>query len=111
MTLLVSWVGVDPRGPASAYIATDSRISWSEENVFDYGRKVFALDNHPDIFGYVGDVLFPSIVLTQIAEMADTGLLFRDGFTCKEKFQAVTTNPTFDYPAFSDPVLGSFFLA
>ena len=28
MTLLVSWIGVDTHGTSSAYITTDSRISW-----------------------------------------------------------------------------------
>ena len=89
MTLLVAWVGVDTHGPASMYIASDSRISWEPGVNFDQGRKVFAFSNHPDILGYCGDVLFPSIALNQIVQLADAGLLFKDGFTAKEKFQAI----------------------
>jgi hypothetical protein len=89
MTLLVSWVGVDTKGTASIYITSDSRITWGDKASFDHGRKVFAFNNHPDILGYCGDVLFPSIVLGQIVEMADSGLLFKDDFTSKQKFEAI----------------------
>jgi hypothetical protein len=89
MTLLASWIGVDTHGIASAYIAADSRISWGNAGIFDHGRKVFAFRNSPDILGYCGDVLFPSIVLGQIVEMADRGLLFRSDATCKDRFEGI----------------------
>ena len=89
MTLLVSWIGVDTHGTASAYIAADSRVSWGDIAVFDYGRKVFALQNSPDILGYCGDVLFPTMVLSQITEMADRGLLFSPQASCKERFESI----------------------
>jgi hypothetical protein len=88
MTLIVSWVGIDPHGPTSVYIAADSRISWNVKT-FDYGRKVFALTRSPDIFGYCGDVLFPSLVLSQILEMADAGLLYDDNTSSQGKFEAI----------------------
>ncbi|HHP1053232.1 hypothetical protein [Bacillus cereus group sp. BfR-BA-01354] len=89
MTLVVAWLAVDTHGPSSAYITSDSRITWGKFGKFDYARKVFALKNSPDILGYCGDVLFPSIVLSQIAEMADSGLLFKENYTCKEKFEVI----------------------
>jgi hypothetical protein len=89
MTLLVSWVGVDPHGITSAYIAADSRVSWGDVASFDHGRKVFAFRLSPDILGYCGDVLFPTMVLSQITEMADHGLLFSPRATCKERFEAI----------------------
>ncbi len=93
MTLIASFVGVDSKfpkpKPASIYIVSDSRISWGDNANFDYGRKVFGCKNSPDIFGYCGDVLFPSIVLNQIVEIADQGLLFESHWTCQQKFQAV----------------------
>lgn len=89
MTLLVAWVGIDTHGPTSLYVASDSRISWSDQVGFDFGRKVFAFSKWPDILGYAGDVLFPSIVLNQIVELGDAGLLFSKSYTCKEKFQAI----------------------
>jgi hypothetical protein len=89
MTLLVSWAGVDTHGVASAYIAADSRISWGGAAAFDHCRKVYALRSSPDILGYCGDVLFPAIVLSQIVEMADRGLLFAYTATCKERFDSI----------------------
>lgn len=89
MTLLASWTGVDSRKPSSIYIVSDSRFSWGDKANFDFGRKVFGCKNHPDIFGYCGDVLFPSVVLNQIVEIADQGLLFGENWTCEQKFQAV----------------------
>ena len=76
MTLLASWIGIDTHGPTSAYIVADSRISWEYKKYFDYGKKVFASNCFPEIFGYAGDVLFPSIALSQILEMIDSKLLF-----------------------------------
>ncbi|MBD2294820.1 hypothetical protein H6G06_15345 [Anabaena sphaerica FACHB-251] len=89
MTLLVSWIGIDSRKVASIYIAADSRISWANLANFDHGRKVFAFNKYPDILGYCGDVMFPSIVLGQIVEMADNGLLFKENYKCKQKFEAI----------------------
>ena len=89
MTLLVSWIGVDTHGTASAYIAADSRVSWGDVAIFDHGRKVFAFRHSPDILGYCGDVLFPTMVLSQIAEMADQNLLFSPQSSCKERFESI----------------------
>ncbi len=89
MTLLVAWAGVDTHGPSSIYVASDSRISWGTAANFDFGRKVFSFSHWPDVLGYCGDVLFPSIALNQIVELADAGLLFAPGFSCKQKFQAI----------------------
>lgn len=75
MTSIVSWVGVDPRGPASVYIASDSRISWGTSHIWDNGRKTFASATHPYIFGYCGDVLFPSMVLPVVQEHLASGAI------------------------------------
>lgn len=92
MTLIASFIGVDNKKPkpkpASIYIVSDSRISWGDRANFDYGRKVFGCKNSPDILGYCGDVLFPSIVLNQIVDLADQGLLFEPNWTCEQKFQS-----------------------
>lgn len=75
MTSIVSWVGVDDRGPASVYIASDSRISWGNSHIWDNGRKTFASATHPYIFGYCGDVLFPSMVLPVVQEHLASGAI------------------------------------
>ena len=50
---------------------------------------MFAFSRSPDILGYCGDVLFPSIALNQIVALADAGLLFEPDFSPKKKFQAI----------------------
>ena len=85
MTMLASWIGVDTHGITSAYIASDSRITWGNNDVFDYCKKVFACKQFPEIFGYCGDVLFPSIILSQIVEMIDAEMLFDRDASCDEK--------------------------
>lgn len=68
--------------PASAYIATDSRISWTADGCissspesWDFGCKTFASVGSPDIVGYVGDVVFPSLVLSQFVAALDRHVL------------------------------------
>ena len=62
MTLIVGWLACDQRGPCSAYIASDSRIS-DNRNFYDYSQMTFALKNTPDILGvlwrniiYISDI-------------------------------------------------------
>lgn len=74
MTSLVAWAGVDSRGTTSVYVASDSRISWGTDG-WNSGRKVFASRSHPEIFGYCGDVVFPSLFLAQAIDLIDAGLL------------------------------------
>jgi hypothetical protein len=75
MTSIVVWAGVDTHGPASLYIASDSRISWDRQQTWDQGRKVFASVSHPHIFGYWGNVLFPALAIPVIIDRIDRGLL------------------------------------
>jgi hypothetical protein len=91
MTLVVAWIGVvEGKKPASVYIASDSRITWiNGKTKFDNGRKVFGFKKSPDIMGYCGDVLFPSIVLNQVVEMADSGMLFNNKINCHQRFEKV----------------------
>jgi hypothetical protein len=79
VTSLVAWSGVDSRGQASMYFASDSRITWrSSGGVWDFGRKLFASEITADIFGYCGEVLFPSLVLGQVQSLLAGGLFKRD---------------------------------
>lgn len=76
ITTLIAWVACDQRGPSALYFASDSRITWgSRARRWDVGQKLFACKQSPDIFGYVGEVLFPSLVLSQITDAADHGLM------------------------------------
>jgi len=85
MTMLASWIGIDMHGPTSAYIVSDSRLSWNPQTCFEYGKKVFASKLYPEIIGFAGDVIFASNTLSQIVEMIDSGMLFNQNMTCEEK--------------------------
>lgn len=75
MTTLVAWTGIDQRGPASVYLTSDSRLSWPQGLIWDGGRKLFAARAKPHIFGYCGEALFPTQVLSQLVEMIDYELV------------------------------------
>lgn len=92
MTLLLSWLAVDSRRPSSLYIASDSRLSWGNTSKYDQGKKVFSFRNSPDIIGYCGDVLFPTVSLNQLISMADDNLLFAAGDNCDTKFNKIKTH-------------------
>jgi hypothetical protein len=66
---------VDSRGPASIYIVSDSRISWPSGSTgtprWNYARKTYATTVSPNIMGFVGDVLFPALVLPTVMAQLD----------------------------------------
>ena len=49
------------------------RTDWTGWN---HGQKVFAARTMPDMFGFCGDVVFASSVLSQAVSMIDSGLLY-----------------------------------
>lgn len=91
MTSLMAWIAVDSKGPSALYFASDSRISWGSLEKWDYGAKLFSVNNYPDIFGYCGDVLFPSQILSRVVTLANLGGLFYESDTPEEKFSKVKT--------------------
>lgn len=106
MTMLASWIATDNHGPTSAYIVSDSRLSWGSTGSFDYGRKVFAAKKYPELFGYAGDVLFPSIVLAQIVEMIDTDILLTENMDCDKKHKVIAEKICYTLSKYPD-VFGS----
>ncbi|MAX53428.1 MAG: hypothetical protein CMH22_15740 [Methylophaga sp.] len=89
MTTLFSWTGIDTHGPASIYIASDSRISWEKNATWDVGRKLFASRNFPEVFGYCGSVSFPIQIIGQLIEHIDEGLLFSESDSVEIKIEKV----------------------
>ena len=79
MTLLISWIGVDDKKNgkeiSSIYLASDSRYTWGNSGKYDFGIKVFGSTKHPEIFGFCGDVMFPSMILGQMIPQIDNGIL------------------------------------
>ncbi|MGB6153068.1 MAG: hypothetical protein WBG48_13880 [Pricia sp.] len=95
MTTLASWItysktGEKPELPRAIYIASDSRITWGSESLrWDSGRKVFCSQIKPHIFGYCGDVVFPSLVLGQIISAIDNEILFENEQTSDQKHECI----------------------
>jgi hypothetical protein len=86
MTSLAAWVAVDSRGTSALYFASDSRLTWSGEGLqWSLGRKLFASRTTSDLFGYCGDVLFPSLVLGQLESLLNSSRLFDDGETSQAR--------------------------
>jgi hypothetical protein len=95
MTTLMVWISYSNTGersnlPRSIYLASDSRITWgSESRRWDAGRKSFAPVKEPHLFGYCGDVVFPSLVLGQLVSAIDQGILFHHGASGAERNTSV----------------------
>ncbi|MCJ2046716.1 hypothetical protein MKK58_19560 [Methylobacterium sp. J-078] len=90
MTTLIAWAAYDQRRPSSFYLASDSRITWgSGARRWDAGRKIFASNKFPDLFGYAGDVVFPCLCLSQIVDGLDHGVLVPSGASATERAQAI----------------------
>lgn len=66
MTSLACWLGVDQRGPASLYIAGDSRFTWPNGTLVGDGQKTFASPTTPDVFAFCGDAWFPSLLFKEL---------------------------------------------
>lgn len=77
---------MDQRGPASIYLVSDSRITWSSET-WDFGRKLFAARTSADVIGYAGEAFFPTQTLGQIVELVDRGLVLRESTPPEQRLQ------------------------
>lgn len=94
MTTVISWFGADLKKgghrPASLYFASDSRISWAVGNrpypKWDYGKKVFASSQTPDIFAFAGKVEAAIPLLSQVVSLADHNVLFDCGDSPEDRF-------------------------
>lgn len=95
MTTLLAWIsytttGERPELPRALYIASDSRLTWDRYSAqWDAGRKLFAPVAAPHLFGYSGDVIFPSLILSQITSAIDQGILFSVDADPEDKHEAI----------------------
>ncbi|WP_277983681.1 hypothetical protein [Sphingomonas faeni] len=89
MTSIAVALSVDSRGPSALYILTDSRITWGPKDRWEGGQKAFASRRFPDVFGYFGDAYFPSMMLRQLIEQLDSGLVCRDEASADERHEAI----------------------
>lgn len=89
MTTLISWITYDQRGPASLYIASDSRFSWGGSAYWDSGRKIYFSSKYPDILGFCGDVIFCSQVMSQIISYIDACDVFEHANISDSRFELI----------------------
>lgn len=89
MTTLISWLGVDQRGPTSIYLASDSRISWGAADQWNYGGKLFIAQSSPEAFGFCGDVLFPLLVLGPLCQRIDANKILAACSNFHEKLERI----------------------
>lgn len=75
MSTVIVWGTDEGTGNiGSCYVASDSRFS-TRTKTWDYGQKVYALENG-GIIAYVGDVLFPMTLLTQLIDLINRNVLY-----------------------------------
>lgn len=86
MTTIVAWVSFQ-NGKASALtFASDSRLSWDPGKSFwDFGRKIFWCKNSADVFGFAGDMITQSTILSQVCELFDYSLLAKPELHAEER--------------------------
>jgi hypothetical protein len=90
MTSLAVSLSIDARGPSALYIITDSRITWQTAGKrWDSGQKAFASRRTPDIFGFCGNAYFPPVILNQMLEQINSGLLFAPDDSAAERHDRV----------------------
>jgi hypothetical protein len=95
MTTLQSWIAYSDTGerpdlPRALYLASDSRITWgSADRRWEAGRKVFATNVEPHLFGFCGDVVLPALIVGQIVSAIDSGILFGAEASPDERHRAV----------------------
>lgn len=95
MTTLQSWIsysdtGESPQLPRAVYLASDSRITWgAADRRWEAGRKVFAPNVEPHLFGFCGDVVLPALIIGQVVSAIDAGVLFSTATPSDERHEAV----------------------
>lgn len=110
MTILIGWLGVDSHSPCSAYLMSDSKFTWGRKPIgYDYGQKLFALNNNPDVFGYCGDVLFASQILSQIYNLDNSHLLFPPDSDCSTKSKIVFEQIERQFASYPDRHISSIY--
>jgi hypothetical protein len=89
VTTLAAWVSISNPRPSACYLVSDSRISWPDGGGWNSGQKLFASRRFPDVFGYCGDVQFPTLALHQAVDFLDRGLLVAGNASSPQRHRRV----------------------
>jgi hypothetical protein len=88
MSTVVSWITKDNHGFTSMYFISESRISWEDNTIWDYGQKVFSLQ-YGGIIAYCGNVLFPTQLISQLKDLIDKEILFKNNDDNSKKIHII----------------------
>ena len=99
MTTLAAWVSVDSEKLSACYLMSDSRITWPSAH-WDAGQKLFVSTKFADVFGYSGDVQFPTLALRQILDRMDQGLLFAPDASSTQRHRLICEELETAYSAY-----------
>ncbi len=92
MTTTIAWISYQNGTPSALTFASDSRLTWKgSAQTWDYGRKIYWCKNSPDIFGFAGDVVSQSSVVSQVCEIFDHSASQLAQGTPEERHQAFVT--------------------
>lgn len=88
MTTLVAWVSYKNKKPTTLTFASDSRLSWGKNGPkWDYGRKIYWCKSSPDLFGYSGDMVTQSTIISHVCDLLDYSAIKASNATGEEKHQ------------------------
>lgn len=85
MTTTVAWVSFQNATPSALTFASDSRLSWPNGSKWDFGRKIFWCKDSADIFGFAGDAMILSTVISQVCEIFDYSVASVPGVGAEER--------------------------
>ena len=100
MTTVVCWRSVADDGRVTLHFCSDSRFSDGKGTHWDLGRKLFFSRNFPDLFGFVGEALPPSVALNQLIDAIDSSSL---GDRSIDPYQRMM-----DYKSHLDATIGTY---
>jgi len=124
VTSLLAWIAVDKRRPTGLYFASDSRRSWKDrDEIRDDCIKLFLPSGTREIFGFAGDITFPSKVLTRICSELESDPELVNGtedpynrYCCvlaklKAEFDALTSKPEHEFTILHGTRVGAMYKA
>lgn len=100
MTTLAAWTSVDSRSPSACYLVSDSRMSWPNGTGWDSGQKLFTSRRFPDIFGYCGDVQFPTLAFRQVLDLMDQAAVVSDDSSLEARNRFLTEHLQLAYQSY-----------
>lgn len=78
MTSIIVWRSMDNRQTTAINFASDSRFSWGSSKRWNSGQKLFKCTKFPEIFGYCGDILLATQLITKLTHLIDLEIIYKN---------------------------------